>query len=71
VGSAIGDGIGNIWTGKGLTDEGNGVHSYLVNDTNFEKVSSATYLKLNMAVNASAAVTSLDGLTMTIDKPIS
>lgn len=68
VGS-VGD--GNIWTATGLTDEGNGVYGILVNSTNFDKISSSTYLKLNMAVNASTAVTSLDGLTMTIDKPIS
>lgn len=71
VGLAMGDGSGNIWTATGLTDEGNGVYSFIMNNTNFEGVTSSAYLKLNMAVNASDAVTSLDGLTMTIDQPIS
>lgn len=63
---------GCIWGATYLTDEGNGAYSLAVNSTNFTGyVSSTTYLKLNMAVNASTAVTSLDGLTMTIDKPIS
>lgn len=63
---------GCIWGATYLTDEGNGAYSLAVNSTSFTGyVSSTTYLKLNMAVNASTAVTSLDGLTMTIDKPIS
>lgn len=71
VGTIIGAANSNLWGATGLTDEGNGVYSVVVNNNNFERVSSSTYLKLNMAVNASDAVTSLDGLTMTIDKPIS
>ena len=68
--SANGDGC--IWGATYLTDEGNGAYSLAVNSTSFTgDVSSTTYLKLNMAVNASTAVTSLDGLTMTIDQPIS
>jgi len=66
-----GNGNGAIWTATGLQDEGDGVYSFIINDTNFKEVSSSATLKLNMAVNESAAVTSLDGLIMTIDKPIS
>lgn len=65
------DTTGNVWLGKTLVDEGNGVYSVLMDanswDTGF---GNATKIVFNMAVNTSASVTSLDGLIMTIDEEI-
>lgn len=61
---------GNIWDSQHVVEEDNGVYSIVINDTTFDTTSTIGYLSVNMAVNESDAVTSLDGLIMTIDEEI-
>lgn len=64
-------GTGLIWGSIQLVDEGNGVYSLLCNSSAWNGTfDDAVYVAINMAVNESAAVTSLDGLIMTIDEEI-